>query len=331
MRRTYLTLTSLAALAAALILAGGCAKEAAPEQTKSVPTPDAAVAEAVSIQPAPSAETAPLAEASPAPAGAVKWAASFAEATKRAKIENKPIMVDFWATWCGWCKKLDSDVYSTGEFARAAQNIVSVKVNAEGEERAVAEKYGVGNLPTVLYLTPDGKVLGRVGGYMPVERFVPTVTAAAELYRSIPGLKAKFAADPNDWDAAQRMVEISARLDDAEGAEKAVARIQTLDPDDKKKFRARSLLLLGDMYARAGKIEKATPLFEQAAATSKEPDESAAARRAAAMCYAMQKKFSKAATLLQAIVDAPDASEERKQEARQLLERLQKETTIKPG
>jgi thioredoxin-like negative regulator of GroEL len=330
-------------LAMCLALAGGCAREESVPSEAKIPAGEVSAQSGTQAPPLPpsvanpattvdtASATTSTTTATIAPEGSVKWASSFAEATKLARAQNKPIMVDFWATWCGWCKKLDTDVYTTSEFANAAKDVISVKVDTEGPERDVAARFGVTNLPTVLYLTPEGKLLSKVGGYMSTDRFVPTVTAAVEMYRSIPGIKAKFASSPKDLTAAQQMVEISSRLDDIEGVEKAVDRVRELDPNDNLKFRTRSLLLFADVYARNKKFAKAAPLFEQAAKDSKDPEEMATAHRGAAICYALQKNFTKAKEQLQAIVDAPDSPEENKQEALQMLDRIDKDVSSRQG
>src|SRR5262245_21847496 len=60
---------------------------------------------------------------------------SFAEAIKQAKKEKKLVMVDYYTTWCGWCKVLDKKTYSNqavGEYADA--NMISLKIDAEKGE-----------------------------------------------------------------------------------------------------------------------------------------------------------------------------------------------------
>ena len=50
------------------------------------------------------------------------WIADFDEAVKLAKAEKKDLFVDFTGSdWCGWCKKLDAEVFSKEEFLTAAK------------------------------------------------------------------------------------------------------------------------------------------------------------------------------------------------------------------
>src|SRR5689334_14727873 len=78
---------------------------------------------------------------------------SFADALKQAKKEKKIIMVDYYTTWCGWCKRLDRDTYSSDELGKYADdNIISLKLNAEaGEGIGLAKKSGISGYPTIVF------------------------------------------------------------------------------------------------------------------------------------------------------------------------------------
>ncbi len=73
------------------------------------------------------------------------------------------LMVDFWAEWCAPCKMLDPVLE---ELVREADRKTTLaKVNVD-EHPALAARYGIRSIPTVLFIK-DGKVLDQVIGAVP--------------------------------------------------------------------------------------------------------------------------------------------------------------------
>lgn len=104
-------------------------------------------------------------------AHAIDWKYNLQDALKSAKVQHKPIMIDFYTDWCGWCKKLDSDTYSDPKVNAAAKKFICVKINAEKEPN-LANKYGVSGFPTIIFLDSNGAVLSKIPGYLPPDRFL---------------------------------------------------------------------------------------------------------------------------------------------------------------
>jgi thiol:disulfide interchange protein len=101
----------------------------------------------------------------------IQWVGSLEKGLAQAKKENKPTLIDFYADWCGWCERLDKDTLTDPKVVELSKRFVMIKVNTEGERRAVV-KYGVRSLPTVVLTDAAGKEIGRVTGYRPASSFL---------------------------------------------------------------------------------------------------------------------------------------------------------------
>lgn len=103
------------------------------------------------------------------------WQTDSETALQMAAAEQKPILMQFSGSdWCGWCIKLEDEVFSQPEFIEfAQQNLVLLQVDFPRHEalpeaqqaanKALADRYAVRGFPTVLLLDAQGNVLERTG------------------------------------------------------------------------------------------------------------------------------------------------------------------------
>ncbi len=92
---------------------------------------------------------------------------TFTDANFEAEVlkADKPVVVDFWATWCAPCRHIAPLV---DELATSYAGKVKVgKLDVDGNQ-AVASRYGVRSIPTIL-LFKEGKVVEQVIGANPAE------------------------------------------------------------------------------------------------------------------------------------------------------------------
>ncbi len=103
-------------------------------------------------------------------AGPIEWRTNLEGSLADARSTGKPVLLDFYADWCGYCQKLRAEVYPSTEVAMEARKFVTVTVNVDRNQRAAA-KYEVEGLPTVIFLDSNGYVLDRIAGFVDARTF----------------------------------------------------------------------------------------------------------------------------------------------------------------
>lgn len=103
------------------------------------------------------------------------WTTSWGEAVAMSKKTGKPILADFTGSdWCGWCIKLDKEVFSTPAFkAWAKQRVILLTLDfpqkkpqsmtLKAQNANLQQKYNIQGYPTILFLDAKGTKLGEYG------------------------------------------------------------------------------------------------------------------------------------------------------------------------
>ncbi len=108
-------------------------------------------------------------------AGQIQWYTNYQEAVAKAKAEKKSLVLFFTGSdWCGWCKKMENEILSTGEFAKTAgNNFIFVMLdfpmnktlpqNITDQNAELKQKYGITGYPTIIVLDSNENFVAETG------------------------------------------------------------------------------------------------------------------------------------------------------------------------
>jgi thiol:disulfide interchange protein len=109
------------------------------------------------------------------------------QAIARAEKQDKLILLKFYADWCAPCRALSENIMPQEQVQEALENwtVIDVDVDRQGN---YANQYNVSVIPTLVTMSPNGEVLGRIDGMVSAEQLVAFLQAAEK--------KAKGQAQP---------------------------------------------------------------------------------------------------------------------------------------
>ncbi len=240
----------------------------------------------------------------PEPKGGIRWDRDFELGMKKAKNAGKPMMIDFWADWCGWCHRLDATTYRDATVMRLAKGFVPVKVNAEGTkaEVAIAVRYGVSSLPTIAFISPSGRMVLRLEGFQGPGQFPRVMEQAKELATKLIGWETAIDKNPANAEALLGLAihQLDAGLYDE--SRELLARARQADTARPVPDRKQARLLLGTLEYYGGRHPQAEQALREGLALRPETEFDAK------MLYVLGKNYLKwgrlhdARATLQAVV-----------------------------
>jgi thiol:disulfide interchange protein DsbD len=114
------------------------------------------------------------------PSAALAWQKGDIHALKEQAVrENRPLVVDFTAAWCGACKELDKVTFAAPAVGAEMGRFLAVKVDATHDDdpavEATLQRFKVVGLPTVLVFDSQGKEAVRITDFVPPDRFLESI------------------------------------------------------------------------------------------------------------------------------------------------------------
>lgn len=207
-------------------------------------------------------------------AGPVKgFLTDYQKAQTLAKKENKPLYLHFTTIWCSWCRRIENDIYKNAEGEKILAPFVKATLDCtvpDGEQPSGAvkanlqlmRKYGGEGFPFLVITTPEGDVLGRFSGYLPLPQFQAELDKALKVWDAQKGMEAcKAKGDTRSLEYHKNCLAYFIASGDWAKAGAAADALAKLDPEGKKTDRAtvRYAQLRAALLAKA-KPEKITAL-----------------------------------------------------------------------
>lgn len=98
----------------------------------------------------------------------IAWTSDLPKALEKAKAEARPLIIEFYAEWCGWCKMLDEKTFPDLKVLEKKDEFIWVKINAE-KQSDLAMEYNVKGFPLLVFLKSDGTEIKRINRYVTAE------------------------------------------------------------------------------------------------------------------------------------------------------------------
>ncbi|MCA9727681.1 MAG: thioredoxin family protein [Candidatus Eisenbacteria bacterium] len=179
-------------------------------------------------------------------AAQVAWSAlSLDEALAEAQETGQLVLVDVFSDHCGGCGEQEAQVWSTMDGAVAVQGLIPLKLDSgSAAGQALARRYPVTGLPTVMALDPDGAEIDRIVGYTRKSEFLDQMALLRSGVDPVPELEEQLAANPGDGELTLRVLQKYLDRQRLPEAQVLIERAVVLDPDGKAMLAERALSAL---------------------------------------------------------------------------------------
>lgn len=163
----------------------------------------------------------------------VPWfAGTWDDLLASAKREERLVFVEFWTSWCVWCRKLERTTLRDPAVVGELKDVLCYAIDAESERgKPLAKAFHVRTYPTLVFLNPDGEVRDVLTDYLAPEAFLAQVRRIERNEGTLHHLRDLVKTDPGDLEARFQLAQKLEKLGDAAGAEEQIRAILERDPE----------------------------------------------------------------------------------------------------
>lgn len=125
------------------------------------------------------------------------WYTDFDAARAAAQQQNKPLLVHFWAEWCGPCQQMEKTVLHTPEVLNELKSdIIAVRINADQRKDLLA-RFGIESLPSDIVLEPSGERMMESTNFRPAREYIAMIQRAKVRQIELEKARARTAPQPD--------------------------------------------------------------------------------------------------------------------------------------
>lgn len=147
-----------------------------------------------------------------AEASEVRWKEDYRDLMQSAEREKKLVMIDFYTSWCTFCRKLDEECMGDERVAKLInEEFVAARLDAE-IQKAAARRYRPVGFPTVIFTTHLGDEIFRFSGYRTPDQVYEVVKTVQEVGPRVTELHERLDENRKDFEAHRELGRLYSEL-----------------------------------------------------------------------------------------------------------------------
>jgi len=140
----------------------------------------------------------------PSAAATIEWHKRWAEAMAIAREQGKPVLLDFWATWCEPCRQMEARLWSRADVVALTSKFVCIRIDVD-DSPEIAQRYRAEALPAVVLSDPWGTEIARREGFSGVDEHLSLLRGMPTDFSELGPWQSRLAANRRDAEALREI------------------------------------------------------------------------------------------------------------------------------